>query len=212
MERFWTKVAILGTDDCWLWEAGMTQGGYGTFQGSRSHRVAWELTHGPIPDGVWVLHKCEGRYPKGTMTSRLCCNPAHLALGDRAQNALDAKAAGHKTGVPTLQVPADFVESVRPGVTNQELATKYDVSVSSVSNWVVEAGLQGVRKRGRANSGKSGPRAPRITPAQDAAIRDMRARGVHARVVAAELGLSMSAVQARSKGLTKVGRPKSLKY
>jgi hypothetical protein len=87
--RFWAKVAK--GDGCWLWTGALAVGGYGRFSLSGdcrvlAHRMAWELTHGPIPDGLDVLHSCDANYPPGDITNRRCCNPAHLGLGNQAEN------------------------------------------------------------------------------------------------------------------------------
>ncbi len=55
-ERFWSKVVRLVPDDCWEWRGNRSSWGYGRFHLDRrtrvaAHRVAWELTRGPIPDG-----------------------------------------------------------------------------------------------------------------------------------------------------------------
>lgn len=50
-----------------------------------AHRVAWELRHGPIPDGLCVLHKCD---------NRPCCDTDHLFLGTNADNTHDMLAKG----------------------------------------------------------------------------------------------------------------------
>jgi len=47
---------------------------------STTHRLAWELVNGPIPEGMNVLHNCD---------NPPCCNVAHLWLGTPAQNAAD---------------------------------------------------------------------------------------------------------------------------
>ena len=66
--------------DCWLWTGSKVRG-YGRF-GFRSkdqlaHRVSWILTHGEIPDGLLVLHRCD---------VKACIRPSHLFLGTQQDN------------------------------------------------------------------------------------------------------------------------------
>lgn len=93
-ERFWMKVEK--TEGCWIWRALRSDSNYGRFMVSRSpqklvqaHRLAWELTIGPIPDGLWVLHRCD---------NPPCVNPAHLFLGTRMDNIRDMHAKGRASG------------------------------------------------------------------------------------------------------------------
>lgn len=86
--RFWSRVAK--SDGCWLWTgARFGPNGYGAvrFQkrNSSAHRVSWMIHFGPIPDGLFVCHKCD---------NPPCCNPAHLFLGTIGDNTRDMIAKG----------------------------------------------------------------------------------------------------------------------
>lgn len=77
--RFWPKVAK--GPNCWEWTAGKIKG-HGRLRGPNNstlyaHRIAYELTHGPIPAGMEVDHTCHNRG---------CVNPAHLRLATPKQN------------------------------------------------------------------------------------------------------------------------------
>jgi hypothetical protein len=90
-ERFWCHVDKRGPDDCWNWKASRVKG-YGQIRISeteviRAHRVAWEYTRGPIPDGLFACHKCD---------NPSCCNPSHLFLGTAQDNADDKVAKGRQ--------------------------------------------------------------------------------------------------------------------
>ena len=101
LDRFWAKVQKTGT--CWLWTAALDTTGYGQFRINgilnRSHRVAYELVNGPIPEGMQLDHLCRVRH---------CVNPDHLEPVTHRVNSLRGTApnvllhhAGHcKHGHP----------------------------------------------------------------------------------------------------------------
>ncbi len=74
---------------CWVWRSTIVWNGYGRMwycgQGIRAHRMSWMLHRGPIPKGLWVLHKCD---------NPPCVNPDHLFVGTRSDNMRDAKRKG----------------------------------------------------------------------------------------------------------------------
>lgn len=85
---FWSHVTK--THHCWLWtgaRSGEGNYGYFGFRGRiwRAHRVAWTLSCGPIPSGLFLLHSCD--VPE-------CVNPAHLRLGTHKENMRDRDAKG----------------------------------------------------------------------------------------------------------------------
>ena len=63
VQRFWAKVRKCRKH--WYWTGAKTSKGYGNVRvGDRfrpAHVVAWELVHGPVPLGLFVLHECDIR-------------------------------------------------------------------------------------------------------------------------------------------------------
>lgn len=87
--RFWSKVQTGDLDVCWPWRAGLTTAGYGSFSFKSdlhiASRVAYQLAHGEIPDGLIVRHTCD---------NPPCCNPRHLLTGTQMDNAIDRAVRG----------------------------------------------------------------------------------------------------------------------
>lgn len=90
IEKFWAKVDRSGGPDaCWPWTRSGLPSGYGQawVDGKLrySHRVAFEVTKGPIPLGHFVRHQCD---------NPPCCNPAHLLNGEPVENVHDMMRRG----------------------------------------------------------------------------------------------------------------------
>lgn len=86
MDMFPDRVQPEPNSGCWLWTGAIRDNRwtYGSimrnYKRHRAHRVSFEMSCGPIPEGKQVLHKCD---------VMLCVNPTHLYLGDDAQNVRD---------------------------------------------------------------------------------------------------------------------------
>jgi hypothetical protein len=145
--RFWEKV--LKTETCWIWQASKRNKGYGAFtwhdddgtlNQDRAHRVVWRLFFGEIPDGQFVLHKCD---------NPACCNPDHLFLGTKSDNNQDmvnkgrhvpggahcGKSGKWKRGKEhhNVKVDENIVRNIRKDKKTKsysQLAEKYNLSVT----------------------------------------------------------------------------------
>lgn len=137
-EIFWAKVDRSGGPDaCWEWQGARHRFGYGKFALAERNttisasRMAWILTNGEIPDGLFVLHRCD---------NPPCCNPAHLFLGTARDNAADAVEKGRapieeRNGQAKLS-NADVAEIRRrlaAGEPRDAIAADYGVTPSNIS-------------------------------------------------------------------------------
>jgi HNH endonuclease len=97
-DHFWSKVIVRGYG-CWGWCGSLHSDGYGLIgikrraEGYRknfyAHRVSWKMFRGPIPKGLFVLHKCD---------NPPCTNPKHLFLGTNKDNMIDCSRKGRQNG------------------------------------------------------------------------------------------------------------------
>ena len=86
-QRFWERVTLSDPpEDCWSWRGYTNPAGYGICSLSSSdgrvktgyaHRTAYELSYGPIPEGLVIDHLCR---------NRSCINPTHVEVVTRALN------------------------------------------------------------------------------------------------------------------------------
>ena len=82
-ERFWSKVSIGAPDECWEWQPKLMVIGYGCIsvngKQTLAHRLSYELSVGPIPEGLQIDHLCR---------NRACQNPNHLEAVTQKVNIL----------------------------------------------------------------------------------------------------------------------------
>ena len=131
-ERVWSRVdSSAGPDACWPWTGSTHTNGYGQttrpFGASISaHRAVWELTKGPIPDGMYVCHRCD---------NPPCVNPAHLFLGTAHDNNADMHAKGRWSRWRRGCLSPDQVRELRrlyaSGIGSTTLGRMFNMDASS---------------------------------------------------------------------------------
>ena len=140
-ERFWSKVDRGDPDQCWEWKAATDRWGYGKFRIDEkkkyAHRVSYEFHHGPIPEGMLVLHSCD---------NPACVNPAHLHFGTHQDNMIERgernrSASGKNNG--QVKLTTDQVHQIRiryatGGVTQKQLAEEFEVTQQQISNIILK--------------------------------------------------------------------------
>jgi len=143
-DRFWAKVDKNHPSGCWVWTASCNNREYGMFRPGGSapkklaHRLSFEDTYGPIPQGKLILHSCDN--PR-------CVNPAHLRVGDHRENVADMDARKRritnpafgeaspqtdKTEQEIIAIRRDYVA----GVPQVEIMESHQVSRAAFSDYV----------------------------------------------------------------------------
>lgn len=139
VHKFWAKVERGEPDACWPWLGFKKPSGHGltSLDSMPIHasRKAWVLTHGPIRDGMSVLHTCD---------VAACCNPAHMYLGTRADNMIDRfsnpmasdRTARGRPYILTDKQMNQLWEMRRQGATLKECAHEFDVHVGTICRYI----------------------------------------------------------------------------
>jgi hypothetical protein len=135
----WLRAFVAATpwpDECVLWPGSKNAAGYGRVWYNNhyflTHRLAFEFANGPVPPGMFALHRC--------VNSRACCNPAHLYAGTPKENNADMAKAGTRVRGEShyaAKLNAEKVFEIRrrraAGEPGWKLALEFDVPQSTIS-------------------------------------------------------------------------------
>lgn len=147
LSRFWAFVDKRGDDDCWNWQGGKNQQGYGLFWLNGRTIVATRAYY--VMRGValqveqLVCHSCD---------NPSCVNPRHLWIGTHSQNMLDAYSKGRKSVAgenhPAARLTREKVKEIRvlaqSGYSQSEISVLYGVTKSNIQAIVARRSWKGV--------------------------------------------------------------------
>lgn len=203
-DSFWSKVDRRGPDECWEWRGSRMKGGYGSVYGRKgrgtvgAHRIAWELTNGPIPTGLDICHRCD---------NRPCVNPAHLFAGTREDNMRDCAEKGRIRTTARVGENVSFAkltdvavvqirEMLAAGETYSAIAERFGVTKDAIG--LIRRGrtwrhIGGVIEQDRKARGATNGQAKLSTDAV-VTIRALIAAGATNAAVARRFGIAPSLV------------------
>jgi hypothetical protein len=146
-ERFERDAGTVSPDGCRLWQGRIAKDGYGRFAvwpthtqkvSAPAHRLALLLSKGlpPSPE-MQAAHSCRNRH---------CVAPEHLRWATAEENAADRKRDGTQNRTVgrmhgMAKLTPDQIEAIRReyalgGFTQRQLAKRYDIAQSAISNIV----------------------------------------------------------------------------
>lgn len=142
--RLLSKVEMVPECGCWLWTGYANPRGYGMMSMPQqspklAHRVSWTLYRGPVPDGMFVCHKCD---------TPACVNPDHLFVGSNADNVKDMDGKGrrknspkHGESHPMARISNEVALSIfNDSGKHAEIAARHGVKIGTVDQ--IKTGIQ----------------------------------------------------------------------
>lgn len=139
-ERIGGRYQINSVTGCWSWTGTVDKDGYGKIHARENgvllrfsaHRLSYLLHCGDIPEGLWVLHRCDNPG---------CINPDHLFLGTIKDNVKDMNSKGrHAKGEkdPMAKITESDVLKIyelrKGGMSQRAIAELFNISGTQVSN------------------------------------------------------------------------------
>jgi hypothetical protein len=183
----------LGTA-CHVWTGCRDDFGYGRVAVRRvprpAHRIAWEQAHGPVPAGLYVLHRCD---------NPACLRLEHLFLGTAAENSADMVAKGRtplrRRRLAAAERAALLAAYAAGEETLSALGARFGLKLTSVCRIARDAGVT----RGGQRAGERHGSA-KLADAQVAAIASRLRAGERRSALAREYGVTVPTIRRIASG------------
>lgn len=160
IEQFRQKHTLNESNGCLEWSCKTTTTGYGNFylksiqKYQKAHRIAWTISFGNIPEGMFVCHKCD---------NRLCVNPEHLFLGTPKDNHSDMMSKGRQSKPPymaghnKIELSHDIIELLGT-MSDAQLGRMFGLSKTKISRERKSRNIQAYPSQTRFKKGAPHPR------------------------------------------------------
>lgn len=114
----------------------MNDRGYGIYNRTRAHRIAYEMVKGPIPsiDGkpAKILHSCD---------NPMCVNPDHLRAGTQQENIADMvlrrrnrRGEKHHWNRHSASTIGSVCEAIVAGMSSSDIRSRFGVSAGLIAS------------------------------------------------------------------------------
>lgn len=138
--------------ECLEWTRPLTKDGYGSFsfkgKVQSAHRIAYEIKHGKILDGLHICHKCGNK--KCVNTEHLYAGTPHDNMRDKIKHGTNVCGEAHyRAKLTKSDILRIRVEYANNSITRERLASKNGVSKSTIdriinkTSWKHVGGLCG---------------------------------------------------------------------
>lgn len=138
-KRFWKRVNKNTGTECWHWAAGVGSRGYGEVKrvGVKmvASRAAYEIANGPIPEGMYVCHKCDN--PR-------CVRPDHLFVGTCRDNIRDSVKKGRFGACKLTPKQVEEIRMLSEKYSNKDIAKMFGVAPNTISYIITGRGWKSV--------------------------------------------------------------------
>jgi HNH endonuclease len=133
-DRIEENIERITESGCWIWMRAVDEDGYGRIKVKNSNRGAHKRSYeefvGPVPDGIFVCHRCD--IPS-------CVNPHHLFLGTNRENLEDrdrkgrqARRESHGNSKLSNQLASEIRKLRSEGASLKDLSREFGLRVATV--------------------------------------------------------------------------------
>ena len=139
IEKLMENIEIIPEAGCWIYQGALNNGGYGQIsvnsKNQLAHRFSYSHFNGGIPDGLFVLHRCD---------VRACCNPHHLFAGTHQENMDDMISKGRNKLPPALTEERRVLkaiarqEEIKQKIKENEIYHRYVIADISLADEIVD--------------------------------------------------------------------------